>query len=89
MITVIASIVIGDIARMPSSRKGKVNFSLNEAGRMRKKYVAKAIDAAAIGAENPTIKDIQPERKPIPLPKLSLKNTYSPPALGNMAPNSP
>ncbi|MBC2696534.1 MAG: hypothetical protein HF982_14910 [Desulfobacteraceae bacterium] len=50
---------------MPISRKGAVNFSLlNEAGRMRKKYVAKAIAAAAIGAENPTIKDIQPEDCP-------------------------
>lgn len=45
--------------------------------------------AAAIGAEKPTINDIQPDRKPITLPRPCRKKTYSPPALGKRAPNSP
>ena len=41
-----------------------------------------------MGAEKPTISDIQPERKPHKGPKLSRKKAYSPPEQGRRTPSS-
>jgi hypothetical protein len=60
------------------------NSSLLEASvlMLLKRYFENAMDAAAMGAEKPTIRETHPERNPNGLPMLSLKKTYSPPALG-------
>lgn len=58
-------------------------------GNAREKYSEKPIAEAAIGAENPTINDNQPLKKPSKgLNNFDIK-MYSPPASGKVAPSSP
>jgi hypothetical protein len=74
---------------MSAPRNVTVCPAFEACGTRPRKYTEKAIDAAAIGREKPTISDIQPETNATPFPKLSRRKTYSPPALGNIAPSSP
>ena len=62
---------------------------LCKSGNTTEKYSANPIADAAIGAENPTINDNQPLKNPKSGWKSFEIKTNSPPALGNVAPNSP
>lgn len=53
------------------------------------KYSEKPIAEAAIGAEKPTINDSHPLKNPRSGLNSFVINIYSPPASGNVAPNSP
>ncbi|MBA7581265.1 hypothetical protein ES708_23167 [subsurface metagenome] len=58
-------------------------------GAARTKYSLNPIEAAAIGAENPTINETHPLRKPAKGWNNFERKIYSPPALGYAAPSSP